>query len=381
MNSILIYYGPKKGFKKVIPNTNISLSEIVAEHDNQAKVIKHVLLKEGEEIQDVPITKKRHKDVVAYSEQYAGITESAVQSFLSVLDSYEIENLYLQNPPLQIKLQLQQAYPDIITEKHFSYKKLSEKMLLDINEKFDETIIGQEKVKSRLLAALYTLLKKERNRKPIVLMFYGKSGVGKTETAKFISKILGQALFRKQFSMFHSGEFQSYLFGGSHSQASFARDLLERESNVLLLDEFDKPHPVFHSAFYQMFDEGIFEDKNYRLSLYNSIIICTSNYSTEDEIRQNLGDPIFYRFDKFIKFDDLSTDAICRIIDMQLENKCSELSEEELKIVEPEYISAKVKGVASRIENVRQISKIIEEYIGMRLVNALVDTKAAEELN
>ena len=59
-------------------------------------MIKHVFLKEGEEIQDVPITKKRHKDVVAYSEQYAGITESAVQSFLSVLDSYEIENLYLQ---------------------------------------------------------------------------------------------------------------------------------------------------------------------------------------------------------------------------------------------------------------------------------------------
>ena len=66
MNSILIYYGPKKGFKKAIPNANISLSEIVAEHDNQAKVIKHVFLKEGEEIQDVPITKKRHKDVVAY---------------------------------------------------------------------------------------------------------------------------------------------------------------------------------------------------------------------------------------------------------------------------------------------------------------------------
>ena len=86
------------------------------------------------------------------------------------MDSYEIQNLYLQNPPLQIKLQLQQAYPDIITEKHFSYKKLSEKMLLDINEKFDETIIGQEKVKSRLLAVLYPLLKKERNRKPIVLM-------------------------------------------------------------------------------------------------------------------------------------------------------------------------------------------------------------------
>lgn len=208
MKSIVLYYGPKKGFNKIIPIEKVSLSEIVAEHDNQNKVIKHIFVKEGEIAEDIPVEKKKHENVVAYSEQYAGITESAVQSFLSVLDSYEIDNLYLQNPPLQIKVQLQQTYPGIITEKHFSYKKLSKKMLLEINEKFDDTIIGQDKVKDRLLAALYPLLQKSSKRKPIVLMFYGKSGVGKTETAKFISKVLGQPLFRKQFSMFHSGEFQ-----------------------------------------------------------------------------------------------------------------------------------------------------------------------------
>lgn len=372
MKNIVLYYGPKKGFNRVIPTETTSLSEIVAEHDNQAKIFKHVFVKDSEAIEDVAIEKKYHKNVVAYSEQYAGITESAVQSFLSVLDSYEIDELYLQNPPMQIKFQLQQTYPDIITEKRFSYKRLSKKMLLEINEEFDDTIIGQEKVKTRLLAALYPLLQKGNKRKPIVLMFYGKSGVGKTETAKFISKVLGQPLFRKQFSMFHSGEFQSYLFGGSHSQASFARDLLERESNVILLDEFDKPHPVFHSAFYQLFDEGIFEDKNYQLLLYNSIIICTSNYLTEEEIRKNLGDPIFYRFDKFIKFGDLSTEAIFQIIDLQLESKCHELTSNELAIVDKDYISAKIKSVADKIQNVRQITKIIEEYIGMQLVNSLI---------
>lgn len=375
MKSITIYYGPKKGFNKVIPAEKASLSEIVAEHDNQAKVFKHVFVKEGEIVEDVPVMKKRHENVVAYSEQYAGITESAVQSFLSVLDSYEIENLFLQNPPLQIKVQLQQTYPNIINERHFSYKKLSKKMLLEINDKFDENIIGQEKVKKRLLAALYPLLQKSNKRKPIVLMFYGKSGVGKTETAKFISKVLGQPLFRKQFSMFHSGEFQGYLFGGTHSQASFARDLLERESNVLLLDEFDKPHPVFHSAFYQLFDEGIFEDKNYQLSLYNSIIICTSNYLTEEEIKKNLGDPIFYRFDKFIKFDDLSVDAICKIIDIQLENRCSKLSPEELGVIDRSYISARMKAVANKIQNVRQITKIVDEYISMQLIDNLIKTE------
>lgn len=124
-------------------------------------------------------------------------------------------------------------------------------------------------MKDRLLATLYPLLQKSSKRKPIVLMFYGKSGVGKTKTTKFIGKVLGQPLYRKQFSMFHSREFQGYLFGGTHSQASFSCDLLERGSNVLLIDEFDKPHPVFHSDFYRLLDKGIFEDKNYQLSLYN----------------------------------------------------------------------------------------------------------------
>ena len=122
MNRIVIYYGPKKGFNKIIPSNNISLSELVAEHDNQAKVFKHVMVKDGAPLQDVPVEKKKHEVVIAYSEQYAGITESAVQSFLSVLDSYEIDELFLQNPPFQIKEQLRQAYSSIIEERHFSYK-------------------------------------------------------------------------------------------------------------------------------------------------------------------------------------------------------------------------------------------------------------------
>ena len=76
-------------------------------------------------------------------------------------------------------------------------------------------------------------------------MFYGPSGVGKTETAHFLNSLLGGELLRKQFSMFHSDKFTSYLFGGSHNESSFALDLLNRESGVILIDEFDKAYPLF----------------------------------------------------------------------------------------------------------------------------------------
>ena len=65
-------------------------------------------------------------------------------------------------------------------------------------------------------------------------------------------------------------------------------------------------------------------------------------------------------------------DAICRIIDIQIENRCKKLSPEELKAVDSFYIAEKMKTVANRIQNVRQITKIVDEYISMQLVSALL---------
>ncbi|MGF3076521.1 AAA family ATPase [Facklamia sp. P12955] len=89
---------------------------------------------------------------------------------------------------------------------------------------------------------------------------------------------MGEKLFRKQLSMYQNKSFADYVFGGNHAEASLARDLLERESKILLFDEFDKANSIFYSAFYQMFDEGRYEDKNYSFDMQNSIIICTSNF-------------------------------------------------------------------------------------------------------
>ena len=50
--------------------------------------------------------------------------------------------------------------------------------------------------------------------------------------------------------MYQNNEFANYLFGGKYNEKSFAKDLIVRDSNVILLDEFDKAYAVFHSAFY-----------------------------------------------------------------------------------------------------------------------------------
>lgn len=185
------------------------------------------------------------------------------------------------------------------------YKNINVNNLKKINRHLRNNIVGQDSALDRVMANMYSLTKNKKS-KPIVLMLYGASGVGKTETAKIISNVMGGGLVRKQMSMSKSNQSFSYTFGSSHDEPSLAKDLIQRETNIVLFDEFDKAHPEILTAFYQLFDEGVFEDSNYLVEMHNSIIICTSNYRNENEIRSALGDPIYFRFDDIIFYNDLT---------------------------------------------------------------------------
>lgn len=240
-----------------------------------------------------------------------------------------------------------------------------------LNKEYELRIIGQNNVKIQLLSALYPLAM-NRISKPLVLLFYGPTGVGKTETAKYLSELMSEELFRKQFSMFQSEDFATYLFGGKHTQNCFARELLERESNIILLDEFDKPNPVFHSAFYQLFDEGIFDDKNYHVEVKNAIIICTSNYLSEDDIRSKLGAPIYSRFDEIIKFEDINEEGIKCLIKMEFDKQYTNLTIDEKEIVDKEDVLMKILDNATYLKNAREIKKIIREATSFSILTHIL---------
>lgn len=364
MKKILIYYGPKNGFESEVSAQRITLTELLRDSEFKRNMLR-VITNPDEEIQNKD--KEIISNLVIYSEEYAGLSESGLQNFISILELYNIQNLYMQNPPLQIHQKFETSYGKVLKVKKYTYNSITKDRFLKIYEEFSESIIGQDSVRDKILGAFYPLLKSDEN-KPLVIMLYGKSGVGKTETAKFISNILDQKLFRKQFSMFQNQEFSTYLFGGNNSQNCLAKDLLERESNVILLDEFDKANPVFYTAFYQLFDEGIFEDKNYRVDLNNAIIICTSNYEDEKDIMNHLGAPIFYRFHKLIKFNELGNIDKINLIERVLKNKYSKLDKDEQQCLDVEYLRNTLKQNISKIHNVRQISNFIEDYINSELV-------------
>jgi len=371
-----VYYGPLSWFEGQIETQSYdSLLEIVYARDELQRQIRVIVPGQDDSDSD-----DRHSErpecVVADSSDYASLSDHAITNFAGLIRGIDPRQLYLHNPPAHVEAQMQRFYST--TVKRYQYPAVTRKTLLQVRDDFARHLVGQVEVKERLLTALYPLTTSRRVT-PVVLMLYGPSGVGKTETAQFVNGLLGGTLLRKQFSMFHNEKFASYLFGGTHSEPSFAHDLLDRESGVILIDEFDKANSVFHSAFYQLFDGGVFEDKNYRVELGASLIICTSNYGSEKEIRQALGDALFSRFDALIGFQPLTQDQIRQVIDRLVDGRFSKLELDEQDKLDASNLKRRLYAVAGKIANVRQLGKFVDEVISLQLVRSLLDEESPNE--
>ena len=357
---IEIYYGPRKAFDKILPDgiRPKTLTKLVEISDHERRNV-HVELPDGVKGKK---QKQSFKNVIATTEEYSLLSDSGLNGLITLLDEFTIENIYFQNPPSSIVGQLEKVYEKISIDS-YSYKNIQTETLKTFANKFASEILGQEKAKKKLLVNLYQLAKNYNKGKPIVLMLYGPAGVGKTETAKLLSSVLGQHLFRKQFSMFHTNSFAEYIFGASHNSSSLSRDLLERESNIILFDEFDKPENMFYSAFYQMFDEGKFEDKNYQVNLKNSIIFCTSNFTNEGQIKQVLGDAIYSRFDAFIEYKALTKEVVNQLISKSFNKFVNSLDNDDRKRIDEQKCLEVLLSHSSHLQNARELDKFVNEYV------------------
>lgn len=377
MDKILIYYGPKTEFDKLLVRNDVNdenqmtLSKAVRLIDESSR--KFVLT---QPTQPIPVNPPLIvKNLVSFSDEYASIKMHAILNFDNLFSNFTIDNIFLHNPPQLIANKMQKAFPDITQIEKYQYKQIDENKIREINSNFDAKIIGQPRAKRSLLRALVHLTN-GKQKKPAVILFYGPSGVGKTETAKYLAEVMGGKLFRKQFSMFQNNDYVTYLFGGEHSENSFAKEVLEREANVLLLDEFDKVNPIFHSAFYQLFDEGIFEDNNYSIDAGGAIIICTSNYLSEEEIKNKLGEPIYSRFETCIKYDELSPESVKKIIKICIEREWKTLSPKDKKLIDKATIEKDFNKYLYKITNARMVDNLVKQVISDKILDRIISKRS-----
>ncbi len=309
---------------------------------------------------------------IVRSDDYGSVLPHVLSNFTNIVTlNYDIGTLYVQNPPRRVIESLKAGYGDEIECHESEYPKLTREILAKLYSKLNEDVLGQEECKRQILSGIYRLATGSSS-KPVVLMLYGPSGVGKTESAKSISKTLGGELLRVQFSMMQTQEAYDYVFGAEHSKSSFARDMMGRESNVILIDEFDKVNPLFYNAFYELFDEGRYVDTNYSVDLGQAVFLLTCNFGSESEIKKILGPAMFSRIGCCIEYADLSTEQKQAIVERWYQSIIGTLKEDERSFISETNIRNWFLKNAERYDNIRILKTKLENAVFEKLTDHFI---------
>ena len=374
MDSIVLFKGSKRDFNELLKSRDIEdytpFMELIRQYNitvraNDVNASQYIADGFG---------KEQIENVVIYADDYASVTDHVISNFNNiVLLGHDIQNIYIQNPPKRIETSLRVQFEDVVEEICSQYKRIDKEEVVDFyNHMLSSNVVGQQQAKKDVSIGL---LKKTTltDKSPLVMLFYGNSGVGKTELAKTISEYFSGRLTRIQFSMMQTEEAYKYIFGDAHSKSSLAKDLLSRETNIVLIDEFDKVNTGLYNVFYQMFDEGELEDINYSVDVSNCIFVLTTNFRNDKEIAEKLGLPIFSRIDLKIKFQNLTESELLQVIDNIFENVMSRLSEEDKNMIENCGLRETYRKHVNSFENIRMLKSFIEKDIFQIIFEELVN--------
>ena len=369
MEKIKIFWGDDEKFEEATEN----LKDILYLGDIFDHINKTIFKIEGFNEQYEPPLEV--ENLVIHTDDYGGLKEWALLGFSKNIlqnQKVDVKNLWICNPPTKIYKDILRNYDrKIIAVNRGQNYKITIDDMKKMSCEFNDNVIGQPHVMEKVLSSIYAL-RNEGRKRPVSLLFLGDSGIGKTETAKYIGSYLGGNTVRIQFSMQQTNNAYQYIFGANHSEDSLARELIRRNSNVILLDEFDKVSPTFYNAFYQMFDEGIYVDANYTVDVSKCIIICTTNYMSVKEAERKLGTPIYSRFSKVIIFNPISKEdrlTIARNCYEKLMNQVDD--EDKIYIKDNSILSSFEKSIVEgSYSNMRMLKNDIEDAINYEILKA-----------
>uniref|UniRef100_A0A8B9BE31 ClpB family mitochondrial disaggregase n=1 Tax=Anser brachyrhynchus TaxID=132585 RepID=A0A8B9BE31_9AVES len=177
-------------------------------------------------------------------------------------------------------------------------RKIEERRRFPLEQRLKEHIIGQESA----IATVGAAIRRKENgwydeEHPLVFLFLGSSGIGKTElakqTAKYIHKDVKKGFIRLDMSEFQERHEVAKFIGsppgyvGHEEGGQLTKKLRQCPNAVVLFDEVDKAHPDVLTIMLQLFDEGRLTDgKGKTIDCKDAIFIMTSNVAS-DEIAQH----------------------------------------------------------------------------------------------
>ncbi len=218
--------------------------------------------------------------------------------------------------------------------------------LRTLNEDLRNVVFGQDAavgILSRAILRARAGLGRE-DRPTGSFLFYGPTGVGKTELARRLAEVMGIGFQRYDMSEYMEKHSVSRLIGAPPGYVGFDQGGLLTEAirkqpyTVLLLDEIEKAHPDIFNILLQVMDYATLTDNTGRKADFrNVVLIMTSNAGVREmsapsigfgataqedvagkgrKAVENMFSPEFRnRLDAMIPFAGLTTPVMERIVD------------------------------------------------------------------
>ena len=210
--------------------------------------------------------------------------------------------------------------------------------ILKMSQRLKSRIIGQDSAIDTVVRAIQRGRAglKDPHRPIGTFLFFGPTGVGKTQLARSLAEYLFDSeenMVRIDMSEYMEKFSVSRLIGAPPGYVGYEEggQLSERVRRkpycVVLLDEIEKAHPDIFNLLLQVMDEGRLTDSNGRtVDFKNTIVIMTSNVGSREveeygngmAVKKAFPPEFINRVDEQVYFNSLSREDIERIIDIEL---------------------------------------------------------------